>query len=74
MEARRAVVFEAPNEEVRAEKEWAWIDEHHPNTYALRWVHSIIAQNGWLYSRYYLETTTGPKDVYFDRHEREPHE
>jgi hypothetical protein len=70
----RAVILQARDEHERAKKEWAWIAQHHPNAYALGWTHSIVAEHGWLYSRYYLQTTAGPTNVYFDRHEREPRE
>ncbi len=71
---RRAVRLEGPDMHARSQKEEAWLKEHGPDFYALRWMHSIIAENGWLYSRWDLETPSGHKEIYFDLQEREPRE
>ena len=67
---RRAIILHVPKDDQTFE-EWSWIDEHYPNAYALDWMHATMSQKGWLYSRYRLNTTTGPKEVYFDLRERE---
>jgi hypothetical protein len=59
---RRAVVLHVP-EDKTTDAEWEWWQKKYPDAGLL--LHAMTAHKGEIYSRYYLSTPSGERNVWF---------